>query len=188
MAKNLPNVDVLIGMLEWQLWKLDQLSREQQRVAYLIKIMDFDGLGEDGRGTPLFVSEVRNFMPSALKDMSHNYPDHDAAFIVLNSPWIFKALFGLVSVALTARQKSKFHIVGKSSDPDVKQLLLEHVKSEHLPVEYGGTLTEIKNVFPVRSKAEREETRHSRLGWEEEAKPSRPSRNNSDDPSNSVSA
>ena len=54
MAENLPNVDVFTAMLEWQLWYLDKISREQERVAYLVKIMDFDGMGDDGRGSPIW--------------------------------------------------------------------------------------------------------------------------------------
>lgn len=54
MAKKLPDVDTFNAMLEWQLWYLDKLSREQERIAYLIKILDFGGLGDDGRGSPLW--------------------------------------------------------------------------------------------------------------------------------------
>lgn len=111
------------------------------------------------------VSEVRGWLPQNMKGMSKRYPDHDAAFVLLNTPFMFKAFFSIISIALTERQKKKFHVVGSSDDEEVRELLAKLVKEKDLPIPYGGDRRELLHLFPPRTAEVREELRHKVITW-----------------------
>lgn len=54
---------------------------------------------------------------------------------IINTPWIFKGIWAIVSMWMDPVTKAKFKILGSN----YKDTLLEYVSPECLPVEYGGT-------------------------------------------------
>ncbi|CAE8739480.1 unnamed protein product, partial [Polarella glacialis] len=110
-----------IMILEWTMWHLDELSRKEGRMTYVIKVADMKGLGSDGRKLPIFVSEMKNFMFGMLKEFQTNYCEHDALFIVVNAPFVFRVLYAVVKLVLSKRQISKMRILGDSSQPDIQK-------------------------------------------------------------------
>mmetsp|Transcript_128618 Transcript_128618/g.274415 ORF Transcript_128618/g.274415 Transcript_128618/m.274415 type:complete len:365 (+) Transcript_128618:87-1181(+) len=141
-------------VLEWTLWHLNSLSRQENRMAYVIKVLDFRGLGADGRKLPIFVPGFKDFMSEMLKSQQKNYCDHDALFVMLNTPFAFRAVFAVIKLLLTKRQVAKIRILGDASKADVRQQLADLIPEDRLPLDYGGSLEEAPGAFPLHSAAE----------------------------------
>ncbi|KAF9597970.1 hypothetical protein IFM89_023455 [Coptis chinensis] len=64
-----------------------------------------------------------------------NYPELVARKVFINVPWYFSVLYGIFSLFLTQRTKSKFVIVREGN---VAETLYKYIRPENIPVQYGG--------------------------------------------------
>merc|ERR1712032_873303 len=133
---------ITLGMTEWYLWHLDEESHKQHEMLYIVKIVDLDGLGKEGRKVPIFVPKFKTFLFGILHMLQKPYCEHDAAILIVNAPFVFRLVWGMVSLILTEKQKTKFILLGHTSDPNVKAKLLRLVPKSILPVQLGGDLHE----------------------------------------------
>jgi len=143
--------------LEWTLWYLNKLSREEGRMIYVIKFADFRGLGSDGRKLPIFVPDFKSMMQNMIKQMQQYYCEHDSLFVIVNTPFVFRAMFAVIKVLLTKRQSSKIRMLGDTSSADVVAGIKEVIQDDVLPTEYGGKLARVVGAFPLDTPAACEE-------------------------------
>eukprot|EP00931_Biecheleriopsis_adriatica_P006316 TRINITY_DN107732_c0_g1_i1.p1 TRINITY_DN107732_c0_g1~~TRINITY_DN107732_c0_g1_i1.p1 ORF type:complete len:396 (+),score=74.59 TRINITY_DN107732_c0_g1_i1:47-1234(+) len=134
--------------LEWTLWHLDTLSRQEGRMVYVIKVADFGGMGCDGRKNPIWVADYKNWLFDMMKPMQKYYCEHDALFCVLNAPWIFRAMMAVMSLVMTARQKAKMLVLGDTNTKDVQASLREHVDDTMLAI-HGGSMPGAIGAYPL---------------------------------------
>lgn len=144
-----------VQMLEWTFWQINEWSRQEGRMVYVVKALDFAGLGEDGRKLPIWVPRMKSFMTTILQSSQKCYCEHDAAFLVLNTPLVFRILAGMVTWLFSAKQKAKIRILGTSSSESVRASLNQIVPVQFLPVEWGGDNI-IQGVFPPPTDAEKD--------------------------------
>lgn len=141
-------------VLEWTLWYLNVLSKEEGRMVYAIKVADFKGMGSEGRSLPIFVPKFKDFLVNLVKTMQKYYCEHDSAFLIVNTPFIFRAVFSVMKVVLTKRQSSKMSFLGDPSKADARGSMAELLNSEVMPTEYGGALERAPGAFPLPTAAE----------------------------------
>merc|ERR1712032_1623561 len=106
---------ITLGMTEWYLWHLDEESHKQHEMLYIVKIVDLDGLGKEGRKVPIFVPKFKTFLFGILHMLQKPYCEHDAAILIVNAPFVFRLVWGMVSLILTEKQKTKFMLLGHVS-------------------------------------------------------------------------
>mmetsp|Transcript_15014 Transcript_15014/g.43267 ORF Transcript_15014/g.43267 Transcript_15014/m.43267 type:complete len:324 (+) Transcript_15014:43-1014(+) len=138
-------------VLEWTLWYLDVLSRREERIVYCVKVMDFKGLGGGGRKLPMFVPEFKAWLQGLITSMQKHYCEHDTLFLLLNTPWIFRTIFGLMKLLLTKRQMSKIRVLGDASTDEVRGALCQMVPKGLLHAEYGGPVQRLVGFLPADS-------------------------------------
>lgn len=148
---------MLFQVLEWLLWHLDVLSREERRMVYVVKMSDFKGLAEGGRPLPVFVPEFKSFLTDWLKLTQKYYCDHDSLFLLVNTNMMFRAMFAVVKLILTKRQTSKIRVLGDASQASVQATLREYVPDACLPVAYGGRSQGAAGAYPDPTDAQIEE-------------------------------
>ncbi|CAK0851024.1 unnamed protein product, partial [Prorocentrum cordatum] len=134
--------------MEWTLWHLDNESHRQQKMLYVIKVLDLNGMGSDGRKVPIFVPKMKEFLIGMMQSMQHPYCEHDACFIMLNAPFVFRLVWGVFSLMMTAKQKSKVIMLGSTSDKKALDRLLQLVPASMLPQELGGERRGLQNLYP----------------------------------------
>jgi len=125
-----------------------QLARERSRqigkhVESFAMISDLNGCRPNIRKVlPLFKQSVyidENYYPERLGQM-----------LIINPPIIFPALWNLVKHWLDPVTKAKILVIKKG--PETSTTLLEHIDSDQLPHEYGGschTCPTFPNCIPV---------------------------------------
>jgi hypothetical protein len=137
-----------VAYLEWTLWYLDVESHRQQKMLYMIKVLDMNGLGTEGRKIPIFVPKMKDFLLQMIQTMQKPYCEHDACFVVLNAPYIFRLVWGVVSIILTTKQKGKVMLLGNTSDKKVSDRLLQLIPASMLPRDIGGERQGLQNIYP----------------------------------------
>lgn len=156
------DLKTILLLLEWTMWHLDNLSREESRMVYCIKVADLRHLGEDGRRLAIFVPSFMAFFHGTIKAMQQNYCDHDSMFVLLNTPWIFRTAWGVIKKLLTKRQVSKFRILGDTRTKEGRAALLDIVPENLLHTEYGGPVRRLPGFLPLDTKEEVEHWYQSR--------------------------
>lgn len=71
---------------------------------------------------------------------SSKYPETLHKMLVINTPFVFKAIFAMFSGLLDETTKSRIHMLKKPED------LLEHIDASQLPKKYGGLIDYPKDV------------------------------------------
>lgn len=153
-------------LCEWTLWHLDQLSRAEGRMVYVVKVADMQGLGEGGRKLPIFVPKFKSFLADMLAAMQRNYCESDVHFLVINAPFLFRVVFPVVKLMLTKKQVAKFVFLGDTKQPDVQRAFGEHVPSHLLPGLYGGPVHTLPGLLPAWTADAIEEWHSSRAAVE----------------------
>ncbi|CAE8588509.1 unnamed protein product, partial [Polarella glacialis] len=100
----------MMQVMEWIFWELTRRSQKTGKMAYMIKMLDLKGEGEDGRQT-LFFGDKRFYdftMKRVMPAGQHFYCDHDAMFLVVNAARLFAICWSMGKYLLTERQRSKF--------------------------------------------------------------------------------
>jgi len=99
--------------------------REQQ-----VSIIDLNGL----RMGDAMDSTVQEFLKKIIKIDSDNYPEMSGKMFVVNAPFLFKSVWGIISSFMDARTRSKISMYGSN----YKEALLECIREEDLPDFLGG--------------------------------------------------
>mmetsp|Transcript_20704 Transcript_20704/g.47898 ORF Transcript_20704/g.47898 Transcript_20704/m.47898 type:complete len:136 (+) Transcript_20704:1-408(+) len=102
-------------------------------------------------------------LKNMLKAMQKNYCEHDTLFVMLNTSWVFRTAWTVVSALLTKRQSAKVKILGDSTSNEVRLTLSRIVPADLMPAEYGGPVKRLIGFLPVLTPAEQDEwyrTRH----------------------------
>jgi len=108
------------------------------------------GLGTGGRKVPMFVPKMKEWMGNLTQTMQKPYCEHDAMVLILNAPFVFRIVWGFMSMILTAKQKAKVMMLGSTSDAKVRERLFDVVPASMLPRDLGGELPTLQNVYPAR--------------------------------------
>jgi hypothetical protein len=92
-------------------------------------IMDLKGVGISK------ASQVYSYVRSASGLSQNYYPERLGRLYVINAPWGFSGVWGIIKGWLDPVTVQKIHILGSG----YKKELLAQVPAENLPVEFGGT-------------------------------------------------
>merc|ERR1712187_151781 len=98
--------------------------------------------------------QMKEFATNLISIMQKPYCEHDAIFVVLNTPFVFRVVFNVISLLLTPKQKAKMTLLGHTSGPSVRNKLFDIVPPCMLPQELGGELHSIQGVYPPRAGSE----------------------------------
>lgn len=92
-------------------------------------IMDLKGVGLSKAGS------VYSYVGSASGISQNHYPERLGKLYVINAPWGFSSVFGMVKRFLDPVTVNKIHVLGSG----YKEELLAQVPPENLPKQFGGT-------------------------------------------------
>jgi hypothetical protein len=92
-------------------------------------IMDLKGVGISKAG------QVYSYLKLASALSQNYYPERLGRLYVINAPWGFSGVWGVVKGWLDPVTVQKIHILGSSYQKD----LLEQIPAENLPKDFGGT-------------------------------------------------
>jgi hypothetical protein len=118
---------------------LDRISRERGYLVKMISMRDMTGMGYKhvgGKGVTI--------MTSVLKMMQGAYPEVIENIFIINAPWIFATLWGLVKPFVAPRTIEKIKIFGASSEKGAKELLVARIGAHNLPERFGGSRKDIE--------------------------------------------
>jgi len=147
----------LVQTQEFYMWYLDKRSKELGRTAYMVKMVDLLGEGEDGRQG--FMKADKRWwefvMKRALPMCAKFYCEQDAKILVTNTPGKILAAWKLLKHVFPSRMSIKACIVGNMEKPEAQTEVMRAWPAEFLPAQYGGTLQELKSIWPPLSLEER---------------------------------
>ena len=109
--------------------RLPACSRKSgQLLETCCTIMDLKGVGISS------AYQVIGYVRQASAISQNYYPERLGKLYVINAPWGFSTVWGIVKGFLDPVTVNKVHFLGSG----FKTELLEHVPKENLPVEFGG--------------------------------------------------
>lgn len=79
---------------------------------------------------------VKDYVSKATQIGQDRYPETMGRFYIINAPWGFSTVWGIVKPWLDPVTVAKIDVIASGQ---VKAKLLEQIPKENLPVEYGGT-------------------------------------------------
>jgi hypothetical protein len=94
-------------------------------------LMDLNGVGL----TSFY--RVKDYVAKATQIGQDRYPETMGRFYIINAPWGFSTVWGIIKPWLDPVTVSKIDVLGSG----YKTKLLEQIPAENLPKEYGGTCT-----------------------------------------------
>lgn len=103
-----------------------------RKAGYLLEtcctIMDLKGVGITK------VSSVYGYVKSASAMSQNYYPERLGRLYLINAPWGFSSVFGIIKGFLDPVTVQKIHVLGGSYQKE----LLAQIPAENLPKEFGG--------------------------------------------------
>ncbi len=119
-----------------------------KHVEKFAAIYDLNGLGLD-------IRKVLHLLKQCLYIDNNYYPERQGQTFIINPPMIFPAIWYIVRPWLDPAIQANFFIIRKG--PETATTLLQHIDSDQLPSEYGGTCYTCPtspNCIPIDDKAE----------------------------------
>ena len=124
-------VNFEVAMMERSKWLNGiQRAKVKHHVEEYFSIIDLDGFGMG-----MMKPSVWEFMRTIASQLGDNYPEQNGGMYIINSPWVFKMVWRVVTTFVDAATCAKIKILGS----DYKKVLLSKVNKDQLPKEYGGT-------------------------------------------------
>lgn len=117
-------VQFFMYLMEYRMLLLDRLSRQAGRLLFVYEIKDIAGLG----------SHVRHAMDivKAIGQMTaQNYVETVRRVSVINTPFVFKALYGLVKPLIPERTVHKIRILGSGTDELEQDIDTHSIDPDH---------------------------------------------------------
>ncbi|CAF0905104.1 unnamed protein product [Didymodactylos carnosus] len=112
-----------------------QLTRERSRQAG--KHVENFALIYDLKGCKPDIRKTLHILKQLIYIDDNYYPERLGQMFVINPPLIFPAIWNLVKHWVDPVTKAKVNILKKG--PDTSATLLQHIDSDQLPSEYGGS-------------------------------------------------
>lgn len=141
---HMPSFRKLTNASEWEtfhIWQMEQLAMriEEQRkilgkpIHKATFITDLAGLGMEHR------HGVEFFAAASVVDEKY-YCETVARVFVVNAPWVFPSIYGLVKHFIDPDTRTKIEVLS-GSPADYTARLQEFIAPDQLPKAYGGTAT-----------------------------------------------
>jgi hypothetical protein len=109
--------------------RLPAVSRKAgQLLETCCTIMDFKGVGL------MKANQVYGYVQRASAISQNYYPERLGKLYLINTPWGFSSVFGVVKAFLDPVTVAKIHVLGSGYQKE----LLAQVPAENLPEEFGG--------------------------------------------------
>jgi len=118
---------IVIQQHEWAFWYLNEQSKKLNKMCYMRKIADFQGLSVN----PFAYSGMKEMKEWGSALMGNDYCDGDDLYIIFNTPWIFNIIWPIMKLFLTKRQNGKIVMTDEKGLPD-------YMRSSCVPQCLGG--------------------------------------------------
>jgi hypothetical protein len=116
---------------EYNCWRARERSRQVgKHVGKYAVIYDLNGMGWN-------IRKVFHLLKQCVDIDNNYYPERQGQTFIINPPIIFPAIWYLVRPWVDSATQEKYFIIRKG--PETATTLLEHIDSDQLPSEYGGT-------------------------------------------------
>lgn len=140
------DIDICILCLEWLMKRLDDRSREKERMLYLFKIVDMKNLGQST--LPPLVPEIRKALTTHGALVMARYCDQDIYIMVLNAPLAFRVVWAFAKTIAHKRQRDRMHSFSSALAAEPQAVLKKLLPAHQLPVSLGGTRTAAPGAWP----------------------------------------
>lgn len=137
---------VMTVCVEWLLKRLDDRSYRMNKVLYAIKIIDMNNLGREK--LPIFIPELRNFAKTHGRNIMARYCEHDVLILVVNAPFVFRAVWAFASSLMSKRQSDRMKMFSDAFAKEPQAFLQAIMPPSVLPESLGGTRVDIPMVAP----------------------------------------
>ncbi|CAF1486419.1 unnamed protein product [Rotaria sp. Silwood1] len=118
-------------------WLEFYCQRARERSQQLGKHVDSFAMIYDLQGCKLSMRKLLHLFKQSLHIDDNYYPERLGQMFFINPPKIFPVLWDLVKHWIDPVTKAKIHVIKKG--PQTSTALLQHIDSDQLPQEYGGT-------------------------------------------------
>lgn len=98
----------------------------------MVSVFDVKGVGLSDLG-----GDALAFLKATTKIAGDHYPERAVNIIVVNAPWIFSKIWGMISGLLPTATREKVRIAGAGKD--TKDAMESLIALDQMPEEYGGT-------------------------------------------------
>jgi len=117
---------------EYEKFEQERLPACSAAVGHMVEtsctILDLKGVGVKA------FWDVKNYVQSASKISQDYYPERMGKFYIINAPWGFQTVFGIVKGYLDPVTQEKIKVISGNG----KKELLEQIDAENLPADIGG--------------------------------------------------
>lgn len=127
LFKHVQEMEYLSNVILWE-----ASERAGHTIDSCLMILDVGGVKLTD-----FTKEVKNILHMITKVDQDNYPETNGGTLVVNSSFIFVAIFRVVEAFLDKRTREKIKLFG--ADKKGRAKLLQHVDADQLPQFLGGT-------------------------------------------------
>ena len=148
-------VNDLDTLYEWIVWYCDEESRRLNKMVYMCRITDLDGLSIFKHFYPKLLNTIKSY----VKGAQEHFAEHVCFVGFVNAPLLFRAIYAIARPVLNENTKKKAKVLGPHDDVTVREVLYEAIPKEYLHKKYGGTMKEIPGLhgFKLLSYVEEEE-------------------------------
>ena len=126
VGKFAPSKTTVERVIKLNVWVMDQVWRYNKTYERCTLLVDCSGMG------------LRTLSFDMLKAVAHMYNTYYPEVLhhefIINAPWIFQRLWGMMQGFLFESTRKKIHILGKEH----KTFLLDYIHDENLQKQYGG--------------------------------------------------
>lgn len=123
-------VDYYTFMIEYT-WNI-QCPGEAGPGTKMVSVFDVKGVGLSDLG-----GDALAFLKATTKIAGDHYPERAVNIIVVNAPWIFSKIWGIISGLLPPATREKVRIAGAGKE--TKDAMESLIVLDQIPEEYGGT-------------------------------------------------
>lgn len=137
----------LIAFLEWLMYDLDKRSRAAGKMIYGLRLHDFQGIGEHGRGNPFVHKGFTKLLGTDL--FAAHYADNERLIFAIDMPAVPHLMSSSALLFQGARQEEKLVNMGYVVDNPswVEWTLTDHIGAKLLPCHLGGDLRDIRWIY-----------------------------------------
>eukprot|EP00943_MAST-04B_sp_MAST-4B-sp1_P005509 g5509.t1 len=148
-------VNELDTLYEWIVYYCDEESRRMNKLIYMCRITDLDGLSIFKHFYPKLLNTVKAY----VKGAQEHFAEHVCFVGFVNAPLLFRAIYAIARPVLNENTKKKVKVLGQHDDETVQEVLHEAIPKKYLHKKYGGDMKNIPGLhgFKLLSYVEEEE-------------------------------
>ena len=117
-------------MMEYT-WNV-QCPEEDGPRSKMVSIFDVKGIQLTD-----FAGDALQFLKTAIATTSAHYPERAVNIVIINAPWIFSSIWGLVKGMVPPATQIKVRIAAEGEQ--TTEVMRELIDPDQIPEEYGGT-------------------------------------------------